>query len=70
LKFKHLIISFPERSLFFIAALIPAAADGVCRIRNDNNFSVNALSASREDDGIVLSVKMKKGQRYHVVASN
>ncbi|OQP44101.1 alpha-L-fucosidase [Niastella koreensis] len=47
-------------------AMITAAIDGVCRIRNNRPFVVNAVSAKQEADDFVLSVKMKKGQRYYV----
>jgi len=53
-----------------VSATVTPVANGVCRIRNNNNFSVNALLASREGDDFVLSVKMKKGQHYHVLSDN
>lgn len=45
-------------------ATITAATDGVCRIRNNRAFFVNAARAKQEGDDFVLSVKMKKGQPY------
>lgn len=47
-------------------ATITAAADGVCRIRNNREFFVNGARAKQEVDDFVLSVKMKKGQRYNI----
>jgi alpha-L-fucosidase 2 len=47
-------------------ATITAASDGVCRIRNNRGFLVNAASAKQEGDGFVLSLKMKKGQQYTI----
>ncbi|HEX6428290.1 MAG TPA: glycoside hydrolase family 95 protein [Niastella sp.] len=49
-------------------ATITAATDGVCRIRNNRGFSVNAAKAKQEGDDFVLSVKMKKGQQYNIRA--
>ena len=47
-------------------ATITAAVDGVCRIRNNRGFFVNAVRAKRAVDDFVLSVKMKKGQQYNI----
>jgi alpha-L-fucosidase 2 len=48
-------------------ATITAAIDGACKIRSNGEFSVNAARAKREADGFVLSVRMKKGQRYSIL---
>jgi alpha-L-fucosidase 2 len=47
-------------------ATITAATDGVCRIRNKRAFVVNAARAKQQGDDYVLSVQMKKGQRYNI----
>lgn len=47
-------------------ATITAANDGVCRIRNNRGFFVNAARAKQEVDDFVLLVKMKKGQQYNI----
>jgi alpha-L-fucosidase 2 len=47
-------------------ATITAATDGVCRIRNNKGFVVNAAGAKQEGDDFVLSVTMKKGQQYTI----
>jgi len=47
-------------------ATITAATDGVCRIRNNRGFFVNAARTKQEVDDFVLSVKMKKGQQYNI----
>ena len=48
-------------------ATITAVVDGVCRIRNNMGFLVNAARAKQEADDFVLSVKMKKGQQYNIL---
>ncbi|THU40188.1 glycoside hydrolase family 95 protein [Niastella caeni] len=48
-------------------ATITATTDGVCRIRNNRGFLVNAVPAKQEGVDFVLSVKMKKGQQYIVL---
>lgn len=47
-------------------ATITAVTDGVCRIRYNSGFLVNAVRAKQEGDDFVLSVKMKKGQRCNI----
>ncbi|WP_205509534.1 glycoside hydrolase family 95 protein [Longitalea arenae] len=47
-------------------ATVTAANDGICRIRNNRDFIVNAARAKQEGDAFVLSIKMKKGQQYNI----
>jgi alpha-L-fucosidase 2 len=47
-------------------ATITAVTNGVCRIRNNRPFFVNAARAKQEGDDFVLSVNMKKGQHYTI----
>jgi alpha-L-fucosidase 2 len=48
-------------------ATITAATDGVCRIRNNRAFVVNTARAKQQGYDYVLSVQMKKGQRYSIL---
>jgi len=47
-------------------ATITPAVDGVCKIRNNKPFVLNATRAKQQDDDYVLSVNMKKGQHYNI----
>lgn len=47
-------------------AFIKASVDGVCRIRNNRPFMVNAVNAKKEGDDYILVVKMKKDQQVIV----